>query len=172
MTWQRHQQNAQPQTGCAVSIQYHHWDSRHNRIPTESCQVLHIMTKEQHVETQVALANGQSPRLQTSTFSLLCMPNTDPIRCDSGWFPKSLLTYPTLNLRSPPSCLIGIGAGWLKGGRANRDAIIEQCDAYLRLHRECKTLEEKGLSSKLQLLFTMIREQSYLISSASIGSIG
>lgn len=77
MTQRRHQQNAQPQIGCAVSIQYHHWGSKHNRIPTESCQVLHIMTKIQHVETQVALANGQISRLQTSTFSLLCMPNTD-----------------------------------------------------------------------------------------------
>lgn len=100
------------------------------------------MTKIQHVETQVALANGQSSRLQTSTFSLLCMPNTDPIRCDSGWFPKSLLTYPTLNLRSPPSCLMGIGAGWLKEGRAKREAIIEQCDAYLRLQENANIRRE------------------------------
>lgn len=35
----------------------------------------------------------KSTKLQTSTLSLLCMPKIDPIRCDKGWLPKSLLTY-------------------------------------------------------------------------------
>ena len=46
---------------------------------------------------------------------------------------KHLKTYPTLILSFPPSHLIRFGAGWLKEGSANRDAIKEQCAAYLRL---------------------------------------
>jgi len=49
------------------------------------------------------------------------------------------MTYPSLSLSYPPSRLIGIGAGWVNAGRAKRDAITEQCAAYLRLQRKGRT---------------------------------
>lgn len=36
---------------------------------------------------------NEKERIITSTFSVSCMPKIDPMRCDRGWLPKSLLTY-------------------------------------------------------------------------------
>lgn len=37
--------------------------------------------------------NGWAEDCVTSTVSRLCIPNTEPMRWDRGWLPKSLLTY-------------------------------------------------------------------------------
>lgn len=57
--------------------------------------------------------------------------------------------YPILSLPLPPSLFTGTGLGWLKGGRAYRDAIKEQCAAYFRLQTE-KDLELETMALGLK----------------------
>lgn len=84
-------------------------------------------------------------------------------------------TYPTLSLLFPPLHLTGIGEGWLKAGRAKREAIMVQCAAYLRLQeRSTQKYAWQGIiSAKKKNKNKNYQEKiTYLISSASIGSIG
>lgn len=79
MTWQIHPQSAPLQTEYVVSIQYHHLDSRHSRTPTHiDCQ---YMEKEGKIFGRQI---GRMKPINTSTFFLLCIPKTDPMRCDKG----------------------------------------------------------------------------------------
>ena len=54
------------------------------------------------------------------------MPNTEPMRCDSGWLPKSEDTYATRS-RSPGAR--GRAEGWASGGSASRAATEAQNSA-------------------------------------------
>jgi hypothetical protein len=62
--------------------------------PIATCQVIASHTRK-HYKNKIEIT--------TSMSSLLCNPKTDPMRCERGWLPKSLLTYLKKKSNEPPN---------------------------------------------------------------------
>lgn len=54
-------------------------------------------------------------------------------------------TYPILNRPFLPPPFMGIGMGWVNGGREKREATTEQCWAYFRLKQQGRLVSNMNI---------------------------